>query len=467
MSEDFNKYPCLSSKEVRYKVLNHINDILYSMGQTIKASAMAKEAKNVLSERNIIVSEKNLLLQRQLNRDQQIAYNTIMNRVFSNKPGAFFIDGPGGTGKTFLYRVLLATVRHQGFVALATTSFGVATSLLPGGRTAHSRFKLPIEIDGNFSCNISKQSSLASLIRDAKLIVWDEISMAKKEMIEALDFLLKDLMETNILFGGKIIVFSGDFRQTLPVIRGGKREDFVSASLLCSNIWNELEKLQLFKDMRAKIDLAFCQYLMRIGHGKEKINSQGKIEIPRSFIIPFTDEKDSLNILFKVVYPNLYTSASNILFITSHTILTTKNDFVDEINDMLIMQSPSNIKVYIVVDETLDPKDQSEYEDFMHTLNPPRLPPYKLCLKKHCPIILLRNLNFSMGLCNGTRLTCDDFKSHIISAIISNGDFKDTNVFIPRIPLLTSQDEKIPFQFKRTQFSICLCYAMTINKVKH
>ncbi|KAG5598902.1 hypothetical protein H5410_030272 [Solanum commersonii] len=216
--------------------------------------------------------------------------------------------------------------------------------------------------------------------------------------------------------------------------------------------------------MRAKIDPAFCHYLMRIGHGKEKINSQGKIEIPRSFIIHFTDEKDSLNILFKAVYPNLYTSASNIPFITSLTILTTKNDFVVEINDMLIMQSPSNIKVYILVDETLDPKDQSEYEDFMHTLNPPGLPPYKLCLKKHCPIILLRNLNPSVDLCNETRLTCDDFKSHIISAIISNGDFKDTHVFIPRIPLLTSQDEKIPFQFKRTQFPIRLCYAM---KVKH
>ncbi|KAG5626225.1 hypothetical protein H5410_011443 [Solanum commersonii] len=343
MSEDFNKYPGLSSREVHYNILNHINDILYSMdsdinefdliSEIIKPSTMAKEAKDVLSERNIIVS---------------------------------------ATGKTFLYRVLLATVRHRGFVALTTTSFGVAASLFPGGRTTHSCFKLPIEIDGNFSCNISKQSSLASLIQDAKLIVWDEISMAKKEMIEALDLLLKDLMETNILFGGKVIVFSGDFRQTLHVIRGGKREDFVSASLLCSKIWNELEKLQL------------------------KINSQGKIEIPRSFVLPFTDEKDSLNILFKLVYPNLYTSASNISFITSRAILTTKNDFVDEINDMLIMQSPSTIKVYIVVDETLDPKDESEYEDFMHTLNPPELPPYKLSLKKHCPIILLRNLNSSV-----------------------------------------------------------------------
>ncbi|XP_060190865.1 uncharacterized protein LOC132620189 [Lycium barbarum] len=140
--------------------------------------------------------------------------------------------------KVFLYRILVAVVRHRGFIALATASSSVAASLLPGGRTTHSRFKLPIDIDGNFRCNISKQSSMASLIRDAKLIVWDEISMAKKKMVDALDLLLKDLMETNMLFGGKVFVFSGDFRQTLHVVRSGKREDFIRESLLCSEIWN-------------------------------------------------------------------------------------------------------------------------------------------------------------------------------------------------------------------------------------
>ena len=62
--------------------------------------------------------------------------------------------------------------------------------------------------------------------------------------------------------------------------------------------------------------------------------------------------------------------------------LTTKNDFVDEINDMLIAQFPADEKVYLATDETIDPKDQSEYDDFLHALNPPGLPPYKLCLKK-------------------------------------------------------------------------------------
>ncbi|XP_069147687.1 uncharacterized protein [Solanum lycopersicum] len=233
LSEDFMRIPNINTTEICYRVLTHINDILHSVGrdinefklipELIKTSALSKEATDVYYERNLTVSEDDLLLQNKLNTAQKKAYNIILERIFSNKSGAFFIDGPGGTGKSFLYRALLATVRYRGFIALATASSGVAASLLPGGRTAHSHFKIPINIEGNFSCNISKQSSLASLIRDAKLIVWDEISVAKKEVVEALDLLLKDLMETRILFGGKVIIFSGDFRQTLPVVRSEKK----------------------------------------------------------------------------------------------------------------------------------------------------------------------------------------------------------------------------------------------------
>ena len=86
-------------------------------------------------------------------------------------------------------------------------------------------------------------------------------------MIEILNLLHRDLMETNILFDGKVVVFSGDFKQTMFVVCGGKRENFLYASFLCSKIQNELEK-QLSENMQAKIDPTFCQYLMRIGYRK-------------------------------------------------------------------------------------------------------------------------------------------------------------------------------------------------------
>ena len=121
---------------------------------------------------------------------------------------------------------------------------------------------------------------------------------------------------------------------------------------------------------------------MRIGNGTQKKNDKGKIEIPHFLIIPFENEKDSLNLLFKVTYPNLHTSYSNLSFITSRAILTTKNDFVDEINDMLITQFPTAEKTYLAIDQTIDPIDQSEYEYLLHTLNSVGLLPYKLTFKK-------------------------------------------------------------------------------------
>lgn len=235
-------------------------------------------------------------------------------------------------------------------------------------------------------------------------------------MIEALDVLLRDIINVNTLFSGKV-VFGGDFRQTLPVVRNGKKEDFIHQSLLYSNIWNDLEKLHLSENMR-RTDPFFCEYLLRIGNGKETPNCENKIEIPDSLVIPFTTEEQSLDALFNVVYPDLYTFSSNSSIISSRVILTTKNDFVHKINDMLITKFLEEARTYVAIDETVEASDQNQFEDYLHTLRPLGLPPYKLTLKENCPVLLLQNLNPFEGLCNGTRLTDCSFKTHIISAKI-------------------------------------------------
>ncbi|PHU14581.1 hypothetical protein BC332_15786 [Capsicum chinense] len=174
MSEDFKLIPNIGRKDIQFQVQNHINDILHSMGadineyklvqETIRPSKTAKEAKEVHFERTIIVSEEDTLLYKKLNKDQFKEYNTIMERIFSHRVGAFFINGPRGIGKTFLYCALLAIIQSKGYIALATTTSGVAASILPGGRTAHSRFKISINVDDTFSCNISKQNMLAVVV---------------------------------------------------------------------------------------------------------------------------------------------------------------------------------------------------------------------------------------------------------------------------------------------------------------
>ncbi|XP_062100814.1 uncharacterized protein LOC133806740 [Humulus lupulus] len=94
-------------------------------------------------EMGVEVPEEDITASECLNSEQHV-YDAVLEKVLENKSGSFVIDGPGRTGKTFLYTAILATLRSRNLVALATASSGVAASILPGGRTTHSRFKLPL-----------------------------------------------------------------------------------------------------------------------------------------------------------------------------------------------------------------------------------------------------------------------------------------------------------------------------------
>ena len=139
-----------------------------------------------------------------INTEQKIIYDEVINSVNMSKGGMFFIDAPGGTGITFLINLILSKVRSSGKIALAVASSGISATLLPGGKTAHSMFKIPIDIDRHETpvCNISKNSDKAKVIRDACLIVWDECTMANKKAIEAVDKTLQDLQNDQNRMGG-------------------------------------------------------------------------------------------------------------------------------------------------------------------------------------------------------------------------------------------------------------------------
>ncbi|KAG5586197.1 hypothetical protein H5410_046631 [Solanum commersonii] len=152
-------------------------------------------------------------------------------------------------------------------------------------------------------------------------------------------------------------------------------------------IWNHLKNVHLSENMRAKANSAFSEYLMRIGDGKLKLNS---------------DDKNNPYKIFNITYPNINSLFHDSYSLASHVILTTKNDYVHEINDMLLSKFPNTARSFIGIEEIVEPNDQSLFKDYLHTLNPANLPPYKFTLNQNFPVMLLRNLNPSEGLCNVT-----------------------------------------------------------------
>ncbi|GFX26620.1 ATP-dependent DNA helicase [Trichonephila clavipes] len=125
------------------------------------------------------------------------------------------------------------TGQTQNPIALAIASSGIAVTLLDGGRTAHSALKVPLNVYANpdAMCNIKKHSGMAEVLRKYKIIIWDECTMANKHSLEAIDRTLKDIKNNTRLFVGVLMLLSGDFRQTLPVIPRATYADEINAYL--------------------------------------------------------------------------------------------------------------------------------------------------------------------------------------------------------------------------------------------
>nr|GMD31126.1 ATP-dependent DNA helicase PIF1-like [Ipomoea batatas] len=164
MCEDLLKTRLHIDDKVQLMVLQIIVNVVEKMGKKIddfnlvdnmlSLSAQEKDDREIAAEYNIQVNEYDLLCVEKLNVEQRSTFDTIMAGIISNSGGVYFIDGSGSTGKTCLYKCLLTTVRSRKWIALATASSGIAASILPGGRIAHSTFKMPIDGDDTYVCNI-------------------------------------------------------------------------------------------------------------------------------------------------------------------------------------------------------------------------------------------------------------------------------------------------------------------------
>ncbi|GJZ33286.1 ATP-dependent DNA helicase PIF1-like protein [Tanacetum coccineum] len=322
-----------------------------------------------------------------LNPEQRIIYEDVVQSVHNKKGNFYFVYGPRG----------------------------IVSLLLPTGKTAHSRFVIPLELIENNTCGIKQNTQLAELMQEVQLIIWDEAPMTQRYAFEALDTMLRDILgftdseKRRQIFGGMTVLLGGDFRQILPVIPQAKRPEIVQACINMSELWRYCKVFTLTCSMRVNeysadgaADIAkqeFNRWVLAVGDGtlpakmKEGEDEPTWIDIPENFLI-------------------------------KTAILTPQNDDADAINEFMFKQLSGKSMTC-----------NSAYE----------------------------NLNPSQGLCNGTRLIITDVGQFVIHAKILTGSHIGDEVVIHRI-ILTSPQSKWPFVLKRRQLPVKPCYAMTINK---
>ncbi|XP_056691904.1 uncharacterized protein [Spinacia oleracea] len=411
LSEDFSRRFPDSEAKIKQLTARSVEQSLEEMGKSLKTFGLdhlleptddeLARTRDIIDSLDAPIPDHCIRCRESLNPAQQEAFTCIIDHVKQKKPGALFIDGPGGTGKTFLYNALYAEIHLMGPIVLPTATSGIAAANIPSGRTTHSRFKIPIDTEASLGCDVPKQGSVAALIKETTLIIWDEASMARKENIK------------------------GDFRQVLPVLPHRTQREAVDVSLTAENNY---------------------------------------VQLPSEVLKPLEDGRDPITDLTSLTFPELDLRNFTSDIFTTRAILTPMNDDVDSINTELIKKFPRQPVMYKIFDMVLDDNCNVYPTEFINTLCPGGMSPHELVLKEGSPVILLRNILPSPGLCNGTRLICKGFSPNLIECVIITGHHKEKHVFIPRVKQRPSPSSKYPIFFQRKQFPVKLSFAMTINK---
>ncbi|KAK0427397.1 hypothetical protein QR680_010208 [Steinernema hermaphroditum] len=392
-----------------------------------------------------------------LNDEQKDVFNAILrerSNIYGNR--LFFLNGSGGCGKTFLYRALYYALKASGHNVLCTAHTGVAATLLPNGATVHRSFGIPITAEEQMESQISLETTKAEELSKVDVILWDEATMSDRRVYNCVDRLLRALHEENSEepFGGVMIIAGGDWKQTLPIVKEVRNEGVLSYTLKKSTLWQRFVQFHLKTNMRAIDDPAYADLLLKIGQGDAQLD-EDQVEIPQQTLKNTEDEV--INFVFP--YNEDWSNRS---------ILTVTNEKSLQLCEMVLNNHPGEARTYESVDKPYKERSFISVEpETYHTLTPPGLPPHRLRLKKGCEVMLLRNLNVKIGLCNGTRLKVLEMKDNLlICAPVNRTERMPEKIAIHRIPMSSSDRPEEEFAFIRHQYPLRLSYSLTINKAQ-
>ena len=400
--------------------------------------------------------------------EQLAAAQRAVSSALAGEGACVFLDAPGGTGKTYCLNAMLRGVRGAGEVAIAVAYSGIAATLLEGGRTFRSRFKVPLAGGAEASCRISAGSGLARLLQAAKLIVFDEAPMAHRHNLEAAERALRTLCPGDGRpFAGKTVVLAGDFRQVLPVVKLGSQAQVLGASIKKSALWAGFEVARLETNVRARAAAdpeegeRRARWLLQLGDGALP-ELDGRVALPAGSTIPATVDAAVARAFPKISEPGGLEGDG-----AKSAVLAPCNAEVAELNAFACDAFAGEATACFSADELRgEGSALSAPAEHLNSIDVSELPPRELRLKPRMPVMLLRNADPGAGLCNGTRLRVLAVRGgKLLEAQILSGSGEGAIAYLPRARLLPS-DGEFPFEWSRTQFPVRPAFAMTIHKAQ-
>jgi ATP-dependent exoDNAse (exonuclease V) alpha subunit len=217
----------------------------------------------------------------------------------------------------------------------------------------------------------------------------------------------------------------------------------------------------------------FARWQLEVGQGLHT-DEDCNITLPDQFKC----RENTIASLIDTIYPGIYAPNHPDQYFSEHTILSSKNDDIDGLNTAVLEQFPGEMQTfhsadYIPSSELNGPNDPllNYPVEYLNSVNCFGFPLAKLELKIGCPVMILKNLDPSNGVCNGSRGILTRCRNRVLEVRLLTGQHAGEVVFIPGVYNQPGEDQNA-FKFTRKQFLVQLCFSMTINKsqgqsVKH
>ncbi len=412
----------------------------------VKRSRSQLRCRNDNSQiaRVVASQERDRLLQL-FTSEQHAAMQQVLNSIGAeNYSNIFALLSSAGCGKTVFANGLAAELRCRNRSVVSVAASALAAMLLTEGRTAHSNFHIPIPANEYTMCSLSREEN--AWLRKADVILYDECSMVHQHVADTVERSLRDIMRDMRPFGGKTVVFMGDFKQLLPVVRYGRGHDFTMQRCLW---YKHVQFLTFTINWRAVQYPDYSQFLERVGNGHID-----KVRVPSDRIVR------SIADIIEAVYGATFDVGHQILALTLET--------CTEVNALCIDKLPGQLIECCATDVYVDCAAPDDFpQDYVETVQMHGAPPFKLNLKVGARYMCIRNLNLKRGLINGTMLQLLAVgRRYIQCRVISGPATGGVEILLKNVFTITPEASGLPFTINRRQYPIIPAYCLSIHKAQ-